>query len=119
MRRAPISSGSLRRKADRGRSRRAGVRSSEQIRRLLLCLFVCGGLTLVATTLIAASAFAQDAEGGVPEVQKWGLLAAGLGMAFAAFGGAGKVCAKPLMHSRLSASRNVTQWRVEVGMLRT
>jgi F-type H+-transporting ATPase subunit c len=49
-----------------------------------------GLLSVVVTTLLAASAFAQEAaEGGANfEVQKWGLMAAGLGMGIAAFGGA-------------------------------
>lgn len=49
-----------------------------------------GLLSVVFTTLIAASAFAQDAAGESTsfEVQKWGLMAAGLGMSLAAFGGA-------------------------------
>src|ERR1700712_4591601 len=49
-----------------------------------------GLLSVLATTLIAASAFAQDPAGEATgfEVQKWGLVAAGLGMALAAFGGA-------------------------------
>jgi len=50
-----------------------------------------GLLSVVVTTLFAASAFAQEAAAGASntaDVQKWGLLAAGLGMALAAFGGA-------------------------------
>jgi F-type H+-transporting ATPase subunit c len=48
-----------------------------------------GLLSVVATTLFAASAFAQDVGASNEfDVQKWGLLAAGLGMAIAAFGGA-------------------------------
>jgi F-type H+-transporting ATPase subunit c len=57
-------------------------------------------LSIVFTTLIASSAFAQEA-GGSNEwsVKTWGLLAAGLGMALAAFGGAlgqGKAAAAAL-----------------------
>jgi len=57
-------------------------------------------LSVVFTTLIASSAFAQDV-GGSNEwsVKTWGLLAAGLGMALAAFGGAlgqGKAAAAAL-----------------------
>ncbi len=46
-------------------------------------------LSLVVTTLVASSAFAQEA-GAANEydMKTWGLLAAGLGMAIAAFGGA-------------------------------
>lgn len=60
-----------------------------------------GLLSVLATTLIAASAFAQDPSGEATgfEVQKWGLVAAGLGMALAAFGGAlgqGKAAAAAL-----------------------
>ncbi len=48
-----------------------------------------GLLSIVATTLLASSAFAQEAAAeGNFEVQKWGLMAAGLGMGIAAFGGA-------------------------------
>jgi F-type H+-transporting ATPase subunit c len=49
-----------------------------------------GLLSVVVTTLFAASAFAQDVGSASNEfdVSKWGLLAAGLGMAIAAFGGA-------------------------------
>jgi F-type H+-transporting ATPase subunit c len=48
-----------------------------------------GMLTLVATTLLASSAFAQDvASSNEFDMKTWGLLAAGLGMAIAAFGGA-------------------------------
>ena len=57
-------------------------------------------LSLVATTLVASSAFAQDVAGSNEfDKQKWGLLAAGLGMAIAAFGGAlgqGKAAAAAL-----------------------
>jgi F-type H+-transporting ATPase subunit c len=59
-----------------------------------------GMLSLVATTLIASSAFAQDmAASNDFDMKKWGLLAAGLGMAIAAFGGAlgqGKAAAAAL-----------------------
>jgi F-type H+-transporting ATPase subunit c len=58
-----------------------------------------GLLSVVVTTLFAASAFAQEATHADPEVQKWGLVAAGLGMALAAFGGAlgqGKAAAAAL-----------------------
>ena len=60
-----------------------------------------GLLSVVVTTLFAASAFAQEAAGASnqQDVQKWGLLAAGLGMALAAFGGAlgqGKAAASAL-----------------------
>ena len=59
-----------------------------------------GLLTLVATTLVASAAFAQDAGASNDfDKQKWGLLAAGLGMAIAAFGGAlgqGKAAAAAL-----------------------
>lgn len=57
-----------------------------------------GLLSAIVTLLVVSSAFAQEA-GAEPEVQKWGLLAAGLGMAFAAFGGAlgqGKAAAAAL-----------------------
>ena len=57
-----------------------------------------GLLSAIVTTLAVSTAFAQDAA-AEPEVQKWGLLAAGLGMAFAAFGGAlgqGKAAAAAL-----------------------
>jgi F-type H+-transporting ATPase subunit c len=50
-----------------------------------------GLLSLVATTLlVSSSAFAQDVAGASNDfdVKKWGLIAAGLGMALAAFGGA-------------------------------
>lgn len=49
-----------------------------------------GLLSVVVTTLFTASAFAQEAAGQSNnfDMQKWGLLAAGLGMAIAAFGGA-------------------------------
>ncbi len=48
-----------------------------------------GMLTLVATTLLASSAFAQDgASSNEFDMKTWGLCAAGLGMAIAAFGGA-------------------------------
>jgi len=59
-----------------------------------------GLLSLVATMLIAGSAFAQDvAAANEFDQKKWGLLAAGLGMAIAAFGGAlgqGKAAATAL-----------------------
>lgn len=60
-----------------------------------------GLLSLVATSLIVSSAFAQDAAGASNafDVNTWGLLAAGLGMALAAFGGAlgqGKAAAAAL-----------------------
>jgi F-type H+-transporting ATPase subunit c len=60
-----------------------------------------GLLSLVVTTLVVSSAFAQDAaaDAGSFDVQKWGLAAAGLGMALAAFGGAlgqGKAAAAAL-----------------------
>jgi F-type H+-transporting ATPase subunit c len=48
-----------------------------------------GLLSLVATTLIASSAFAQEAAASNEfDMKTYGLLAAGLGMAIAAFGGA-------------------------------
>jgi F-type H+-transporting ATPase subunit c len=60
-----------------------------------------GLLSAVTTLLVVSSAFAQDAaaEGTGFEVQKWGLMAAGLGMSIAAFGGAlgqGKAAAAAL-----------------------
>jgi F-type H+-transporting ATPase subunit c len=60
-----------------------------------------GLLSAVTTLLVVSSAFAQDAGGEATgfEVQKWGLVAAGLGMALAAFGGAlgqGKAAAAAL-----------------------
>jgi F-type H+-transporting ATPase subunit c len=60
-----------------------------------------GLLSLVVTTLMVSSAFAQDAAGSSNDfdVKTWGLLAAGLGMALAAFGGAlgqGKAAAAAL-----------------------
>jgi F-type H+-transporting ATPase subunit c len=61
-----------------------------------------GLLSAVTTLLVVSSAFAQDAAGAEAtgfEVQKWGLVAAGLGMALAAFGGAlgqGKAAAAAL-----------------------
>jgi F-type H+-transporting ATPase subunit c len=60
-----------------------------------------GLLSLVVTTLLVSTAFAQDAggEAGSFDVQKWGLMAAGLGMSLAAFGGAlgqGKAAAAAL-----------------------
>ena len=60
-----------------------------------------GLLSVVATTLFAASALAQEAAGASNsfDLSKWGLLAAGLGMAIAAFGGAlgqGKAAAAAL-----------------------
>jgi F-type H+-transporting ATPase subunit c len=60
-----------------------------------------GLLSVVATLLVSSLAFAQDAggESGNFDVQKWGLVAAGLGMALAAFGGAlgqGKAAAAAL-----------------------
>jgi F-type H+-transporting ATPase subunit c len=56
-------------------------------------------LSIVATTLIASSAFAQDAGPNEWSVKTYGLMAAGLGMALAAFGGAlgqGKAAAAAL-----------------------
>jgi F-type H+-transporting ATPase subunit c len=47
-----------------------------------------GLLSLVVTTLVTSAAFAQDTASNDFDKQKWGLLAAGLGMAIAAFGGA-------------------------------
>ena len=60
-----------------------------------------GLLSLVVTTLMVSSAFAQDMGGSSNDfdVKTWGLLAAGLGMALAAFGGAlgqGKAAAAAL-----------------------
>ncbi len=59
-----------------------------------------GLLSLVATTLIASSAFAQDAGGSNEyDMKMLGLTAAGLGMSIAAFGGAlgqGKAAAAAL-----------------------
>jgi F-type H+-transporting ATPase subunit c len=58
-----------------------------------------GLLSLVATMLIAGSAFAQDAAANEFDMKQWGLVAAGLGMAIAAFGGAlgqGKAAATAL-----------------------
>jgi F-type H+-transporting ATPase subunit c len=60
-----------------------------------------GLLSLVATMLVAGSAFAQDVPGASNQFDqnKWGLIAAGLGMAIAAFGGAlgqGKAAAAAL-----------------------
>jgi F-type H+-transporting ATPase subunit c len=60
-----------------------------------------GLLSAVTTLLVVSSAFAQDAAAEATgfEVQKWGLVAAGLGMALAAFGGAlgqGKAAAAAL-----------------------
>ena len=60
-----------------------------------------GLLTLALTTLVSSVAFAQDMAGASNDFdkQKWGLLAAGLGMAIAAFGGAlgqGKAAAAAL-----------------------
>jgi F-type H+-transporting ATPase subunit c len=60
-----------------------------------------GLLSLVVTTLMVSSAFAQDVGGSSNDfdVKTWGLLAAGLGMALAAFGGAlgqGKAAAAAL-----------------------
>jgi F-type H+-transporting ATPase subunit c len=56
--------------------------------------------TLVATMLIAGSAFAQEAAAANEfDMKQWGLVAAGLGMAIAAFGGAlgqGKAAATAL-----------------------
>ncbi len=56
-------------------------------------------LSIVATTLIASSAFAQDVGSNEWSVKTYGLMAAGLGMALAAFGGAlgqGKAAAAAL-----------------------
>ena len=48
-----------------------------------------GLLTLALTTLVSSVAFAQEVGASNDfDKQKWGLLAAGLGMAIAAFGGA-------------------------------
>ena len=47
-----------------------------------------GLLTLVVTTLIAGSAFAQDAGSNEFDMKALGLLGAGFGMGIAAFGGA-------------------------------
>jgi F-type H+-transporting ATPase subunit c len=48
-----------------------------------------GFLTLVVTTLMTSAAFAQEAAASNDkDVAKWGLCAAGFGMALAAFGGA-------------------------------
>ena len=60
-----------------------------------------GLLSLVVTSLMVSSAFAQDVGGASNDfdVKTWGLLAAGLGMALAAFGGAlgqGKAAAAAL-----------------------
>jgi F-type H+-transporting ATPase subunit c len=58
-----------------------------------------GLLTLVVTTLIAASAFAQDAGSNEYDMKALGLLGAGFGMGIAAFGGAlgqGKAAAAAL-----------------------
>lgn len=60
-----------------------------------------GLLSLVATTLVVSSAFAQDvtSDVGALDAQKWGMMAAGLGMSLAAFGGAlgqGKAAAAAL-----------------------
>ena len=59
-----------------------------------------GLLSLVATMSIVSSAFAQEAgASNAFDVNTWGLLAAGLGMALAAFGGAlgqGKAAAAAL-----------------------
>ena len=58
-----------------------------------------GLLSVVATMLIAGSAFAQDIGSNEYDQKTWGLLAAGLGMAIAAFGGAlgqGKAAAAAL-----------------------
>jgi len=56
-------------------------------------------LSIVATTLIASSAFAQDVGSNEWGGKTYGLMAAGLGMALAAFGGAlgqGKAAAAAL-----------------------
>lgn len=58
-----------------------------------------GLLSLVATTFIASSAFAQEAGSNEFSMKTWGLVAAGLGMSIAAFGGAlgqGKAAAAAL-----------------------
>ena len=59
-----------------------------------------GLLSLVATMSVVSSAFAQDVGASNDfDVKTWGLLAAGLGMALAAFGGAlgqGKAAAAAL-----------------------
>ena len=59
-----------------------------------------GLLTLALTTLVSSVAFAQEVCASNDfDKQKWGLLAAGLGMAIAAFGGAlgqGKAAAAAL-----------------------
>src|SRR5688500_3056414 len=59
-----------------------------------------GLLTLVATTLVASAAFAQEGLASNDfDMKKWGLVAAGLGMSIAAFGGAlgqGKAAAAAL-----------------------
>ena len=58
-----------------------------------------GLLSLVVTTLIASSAFAQDAGANEFDMKAWGLVGAGLGMGIAAFGGAlgqGKAAAAAL-----------------------
>jgi F-type H+-transporting ATPase subunit c len=58
-----------------------------------------GLLSLVVTTLVASSAFAQDVGANEFDMKTYGLLAAGLGMSIAAFGGAlgqGKAAASAL-----------------------
>ena len=58
-----------------------------------------GLLSLVVTTLIAGSAFAQDAGANEFDMKAWGLVGAGFGMGIAAFGGAlgqGKAAAAAL-----------------------
>jgi F-type H+-transporting ATPase subunit c len=47
-----------------------------------------GLLSLVATMFVASSAFAQEAGANEYSMKTWGLVAAGLGMSIAAFGGA-------------------------------
>jgi len=59
-----------------------------------------GFVSLVLTTLVASGAFAQEIGASNDfDMKKWGLLAAGLGMSIAAFGGAlgqGKAAAAAL-----------------------
>jgi F-type H+-transporting ATPase subunit c len=69
-------------------SNRAGKSPKEALKMKTKML---GLLSLVVTTLFVSSAFAQDMAGAASNefsVQTGGLLAAGLGMAIAAFGGA-------------------------------